>query len=76
MMLLGTYNVPTQRPQKQQSGFRLSSEAQRLLDVLASHTGVNKTGVVEMAIRDLARARGLEVKIEALAEDQEQEQPH
>lgn len=38
------------------TSYRLSSDAQRLLNTLAEQLGVSKTAVLEVAIRKLARA--------------------
>ena len=39
--------------------FRLSAEAIVLLEKLSVHLGIDKTSVIEMSVRDLARKRGL-----------------
>lgn len=41
--------------------FRLSEEGKRLLELLAADTGVSQTSVVEMALRDLAKTRGVKL---------------
>jgi hypothetical protein len=41
--------------------FRLSDEGKKILIALAADTGVSQTSVVEMALRDLAKARGLKL---------------
>lgn len=45
---------------KARLGFSLSSEAQRLLRELKQKTGLSQTGVVEVAIREKAKAEGVE----------------
>jgi ribosomal protein L20A (L18A) len=35
-------------------GFSLSADAQRMLQELKKKTGLNQTGIVELAIRDMA----------------------
>ncbi len=47
---------------KRPTSVRLSDEAQRIRDELAEHLGVNKTAVLEMAIRELAKKNGLRGK--------------
>lgn len=44
-----------ERPGKKLTSIRLSAEAERLRAQLASALGVNKTAVLELAIRELAR---------------------
>ena len=41
------------------SALRFSAEEQRLLGLLVSDTGLSQTGVMELAVRDLAKGRGL-----------------
>jgi hypothetical protein len=41
---------------KQPTSFRLSGECLELLEQLAGHLGISQTGVVEQAVRKLARA--------------------
>ena len=45
--------------QKRQTAVRFSATAQWLLHALTEDTGLSQSGVVELAIRDLARSRGL-----------------
>ena len=45
---------------KKPVGLNLSAEARRLMADLADKKGVSKTGVVEMAIREMAEREGLE----------------
>ena len=44
---------------RQLSAFRLTETAKSLLVALADDTGLNQTGVVETAIREMAERRGL-----------------
>jgi hypothetical protein len=44
---------------KQQTGFRLSEEALRLLDVMAAANGISRTAVLEILIREGAKKRGV-----------------
>ena len=44
---------------KQQTGFRLSEEALRLLDALGARHGLTRTAVLEMLIREAARQQGI-----------------
>ena len=46
---------------KQQTGFRLSAEALRLLDAMAAANGISRTAVLEMAIRTEAKKQGIPV---------------
>lgn len=41
--------------------FRLSEEGKKLLEAIAADTGVSQTSVVEMALRDLAKQRGIKL---------------
>lgn len=47
----------TTRPK--QTAFRLSVEGKGLLSALARHLGVSQTAVIELAIRDKAKAEGI-----------------
>ena len=47
-------------PDKQRLGFALTSDAQQLLKKLKAKLGVSQNGVVELAIRRLAQAEGVE----------------
>jgi len=40
--------------------FRLSEEAQRLLEAMAEKSAISKTAVLELAIREKARRDGIE----------------
>ncbi len=42
-----------------QKAFRLSDEGQELLSLLSDRLGVNQTAVIELAIRDKAKAEGV-----------------
>jgi hypothetical protein len=52
------------RSLKTSVGMRLSNEARRLLRVLAGQSGLSQAGVVELAIRRMAKAEGVEVREE------------
>jgi hypothetical protein len=47
-------------PDKQRLGFALTSDAQKLLKQLKAKLGISQNGVVELAIRRLAQAEGVE----------------
>ena len=47
------------RPPKVASAFRLSTEALRLLELLADSEGATKTFTLEMLIRQRAKSRGI-----------------
>jgi hypothetical protein len=47
------------------TSYRFSEDAQRMIIALADHLGVSKTGVLEMAVRKLARS---ELGLEPLAQ--------
>jgi hypothetical protein len=49
---------------KQQTGFRLSEEALRLLDAMAAANGISRTAVLEMAIRTEAKKQGMPVRVD------------
>lgn len=40
-------------------GFNLSREAKKLIEKLATHLGISQTSVVELAVRELARQKGI-----------------
>ncbi len=44
---------------KRAATYRLSPEALELIGALVAELGLSQAGIVEMAIRDLATARGL-----------------
>ncbi len=44
---------------KYPASYRLSEVCQSLIGALAGHLGVSRTGVIEQAVRKLARAEGL-----------------
>lgn len=52
--------APKQGSGKKPIGLNLSAEARRLMVELASKKGVSQTGVVEMAIRDMAQKEGVQ----------------
>ncbi len=62
-----TQNKP-QRRTKAPTSFRFSSTAAKLLAALAEDTGQSQTGVIELALRDLAKARGLKVEKSATSQ--------
>jgi hypothetical protein len=47
---------------KRQTGFRLSQEALRLLDAMATANGISRTSVLEMAIRTEAKKQGIPIR--------------
>ena len=52
----------TQRRTKAPTSFRFSETAQKLLAALAVDTGQSQTGVIELALRDMAKNRGVTVE--------------
>jgi len=44
------------------TSFRLSDKAMELLKALEKDSGLKRSAVIELALRDLAKKRGLEVK--------------
>ncbi len=54
---------PKQRRTKAPTSFRFSETAQKLLAALAVDTGQSQTGVIELALRDMAKDRGVTVDI-------------
>ncbi len=46
-------------PLKQAVSFRLSVEARRLMESLATDSGLSQASVVELALRDMAKRRGV-----------------
>lgn len=57
-----------EREKLRQTNVRLSPLGNRLLDLLVEYHGVNKTSVIDMLLRDHARAIGLLVNPEPVAE--------
>ncbi len=52
--------------EKKRAGtFRLSPEAHDLITALVADMGLSQASVIETAVRDLAKARGLKAKPEA-----------
>ena len=49
---------------KSPTSFRLSELALGLLSALAEDTGQSQAGVIELALRDLAKSRGVSVATE------------
>jgi predicted transcriptional regulator len=60
---------------KQQTGFRLSEEALRLLDVMAAANGISRTAVLEMAIRDEAKKQGIPVRADTGIQTESEQKP-
>lgn len=53
---------------KTSTSFRLSSKARALLAAITEDCGISQASVIEMALRDLAKARGIDVaKVESEA---------
>lgn len=50
-------HYPTMRTIKKPTSLRLSVEAMRLLRILSDKMGLPKTGVIETAIRELAKGK-------------------
>ena len=46
-------------PEKRYTPFRLSIHALKLLELLKKREGLNKTAIVETAIREMAKDRGV-----------------
>jgi hypothetical protein len=53
-----TYSMRSKNP----TSFRLTPEALRLLGLLGKELGLNQTSVLETAIRELAKRKGIERK--------------
>jgi predicted DNA-binding protein len=49
---------------KKQTAIRFSRDAERLLDALKQDMGLTATAIIELAIRDLAKRRKVEVRNE------------
>lgn len=45
--------------EKKPTSFRLTETARKLLQVLARMLGISKTGIIEIAIRRMARGEGI-----------------
>ncbi len=54
-----TATEPKQGTGKKPVGLNLSAEARRLMVEIATKKGVSQTGVVEMAIREMAESEGV-----------------
>jgi hypothetical protein len=52
--------TPKKSTGKKPVGLNLSEEARRLMVEIAAKRGVSQTGVVEMAIRDMAQKEGVQ----------------
>jgi len=50
------------KPRKNPKNLRLSDEGDRLLTVLSGRLGVTQVSIIEMALRRMARAEGVEVQ--------------
>ena len=48
-------------PKRVQTGIRLSEDGARLLDRMAKDMGITRTAVIELAIRQYAKAQGYEL---------------
>jgi hypothetical protein len=46
------------------TSYRLSESTLRLIDLLAENTGLSKTGVIEQAVRLMAKREGISIKKE------------
>jgi hypothetical protein len=49
-------------PLKSATSFRLSAQARRILEALSVDTGISQASVVEQALRDMAKRRGVKVE--------------
>ena len=47
------------RPKKHKTSISISQEGERLLDLVTQKLGVNKSAVMEIALRRLAKAEGI-----------------
>ncbi|NBW19655.1 MAG: hypothetical protein EBR82_67950 [Caulobacteraceae bacterium] len=54
-------NNNTQGARKNPKSFRISVKGERLLLILSEHIGVNQTSIIEMAIREMAERKGIDV---------------
>lgn len=52
---------------KTSTSFRLSTTARQLLATLTEDSGLSQASVIEVALRDMAKARGLKVPREGAA---------
>ncbi len=57
---------PVETP-KTSTSFRLSTTARQLLATLTEDSGLSQASVIEVALRDMAKARGLKVPREGAA---------
>lgn len=46
---------------KQSASYRLSDDARELIELLAKKIGVSKTDIIEIAVRELAQSKGVEL---------------
>jgi predicted transcriptional regulator len=60
---------------KQNTGFRLTEEALRLLDAMAQANGISRTAVLEMAIRTEAKKQGIPVRADPRLQTESQSGP-
>jgi hypothetical protein len=58
--MIGSEANMTEETKKRSTSVRLTPEALRLLALLNRKLGVNQSGVIELAIRRLAQAEGVE----------------
>lgn len=63
----GRGRPPKTGPLKQATSFRLSVPARRLIEALAEETGLSQASVVEIALRDMAKRRGVKAPEEVAA---------
>ena len=52
-------NSTARLPERKYSPFRLTVHALKLIELLKKHEGLNKTTIVETAIREMAKNRGV-----------------
>lgn len=60
---------------KEQTAVRFSAEAQQLLAELVSDTGLSQSAIMELAVRDMARARGITLPASTVSPDTADEAP-
>lgn len=52
----------TVTPPKRHTTFRLTPAALALIDALARHDGISRVSVIEQALRETARSKGIDVQ--------------
>jgi CxxC motif-containing protein (DUF1111 family) len=57
----GRGRPPKEGPLKTATSFRLSLPARQLIEALAEDSGLSQASVVELALRDMAKQRGVKV---------------